>query len=159
MSKNQIAQSPGVARGQTSVGDIELATSLRTVIGRLIKVLRKQTHNDELLSITERSTLALLEQYKGLLPTELAGMEKVTTQSMSQVINHLFELGYVHRTPSSEDKRKVLLSITASGKQYLEKVRQEKQEWLARTVREKISPKEKEILTEAMKILTKLMGE
>jgi DNA-binding MarR family transcriptional regulator len=143
--------------GQPTTRDIELATSLRTVIGRLIKVLRKQTRNDELLSITERSTLALLDQHAGLLPTELAAMEKVTTQSMSQVINHLFELGYVHRTPSHDDGRKVVLSITGPGRQYLEKARQEKQEWLARTVHGKISPKEKEVLKEAMIILTKLM--
>lgn len=159
MSKNQITPGRSDAGGQTSAGDIELATSLRTVIGRLIKVLRKQTRNDELLSITERSTLALLDQHKGLLPTELAAMEKVTTQSMSQVVNHLFELGYVHRTPSSEDGRKVVLSITGPGRQYLEKARQEKQEWLARTVHEKISPKEKEVLMEAMTILEKLMDE
>jgi len=137
--------------------DIELATRLRTVISRLVKVLRKEIRNVGMLSITERSTLGLLDVYPGILPTELAALEKVTTQSMSQVINHLFKLGYVQRTASSQDRRKVLLSLTNAGRAYLEQTRQERQEWLARAIHEKISPDEKESLAKAMTILTKLM--
>jgi DNA-binding MarR family transcriptional regulator len=144
---------------QTTARDIEVATSLRTVLSRLVKVLRRETRNAELLSITERSTLALLDQHTGLLPTELAAMEKVTAQSISQVINHLVKLEYVQRTPSSEDKRKVLLSLAPAGKTYLEKARQEKQEWLARTIHDRISSKEKEVLMEAMSILSRLIDE
>jgi DNA-binding MarR family transcriptional regulator len=144
---------------QTTTRDIELATSLRTVLSRLVKVLRRETRNAELLSITERSTLALLDQHTGLQPTELAAMEKVTAQSISQVINHLVKMEYVQRTPSSEDKRKVLLSLAPAGKAYLEKARQEKQEWLARTIHDRISLKEKEVLMEAMAILSRLIDE
>lgn len=144
---------------QTTTRDIELATTLRTVLSRLVKVLRRETRNAELLSITERSTLALLDQHTGLLPTELAAMEKVTAQSISQVINHLVKLEYVQRTPSSEDRRKVLLSLAPAGKAYLEKARQEKQEWLARTIHDKITIKEKEVLMEAMAILSRLIDE
>jgi len=122
-----------------------------------MKVLRKETRNIEMLSITERSTLALLDAYPGILPTALAAMEKVTTQSMSQVVNHLYKLGYVQRTVSSQDRRKVLLSLTHAGKAYLEKSREEKLEWLVRTIHEKISPDEKEALLKATTILTKLI--
>jgi len=139
--------------------DIEIAGNLRTVIQRLVKVLRKQTRNEEMLSLTERSTLGLLYQHGRLLPTELAQMEKVTTQSMSQVIAHLFEIAYIHKTPSENDKRKVYLSLTSAGKIYIERLRQEKQEWLARTLHEKTSPREKEVLSEAMTILTKLIDD
>ena len=37
--------------------------------------------------------------------------------------------------------------------------RQEKQEWLARTMHEQLSAREKEVLSEAMTILTKLIDE
>jgi DNA-binding MarR family transcriptional regulator len=141
------------------ITDIELATTLRTSISRLVKVIRRQTRNMEQLSMTERSTLAVLDLNPGLLPTELAAMERVTTQSMSQVVNHLSKLGFILRTPSPEDGRKVLLSLTLQGRQYLEKARQEKQEWLARTIHERLSAKEKETLMEAMAILTRLIDE
>jgi DNA-binding MarR family transcriptional regulator len=139
--------------------DIEIAARMRTVLHRLVKVLRKHTRNDALLSLTERSTMGLLYQHKELPPSELAQFEKVTTQSMSQVINHLFELNYIHKNPSEEDKRKVLLSLTSSGIAYIEQLRLEKQEWLARTLHERISAKEKEILMEAMQVLTKLIDD
>jgi DNA-binding MarR family transcriptional regulator len=142
-----------------TVKDIEMAANLRTVIHRLVKVLRKHTRNDEMLSLTERSTLGLLYQHGQLLPTELAQMEKVTAQSMSQVIGHLSEIAYVDKTPAVDDKRKVYLSLTPAGREYIERHRQEKQEWLARTMHDRLSAREKEALSEAMTILTKLIDE
>lgn len=148
-----------VNTGPVTARDIEIATGLRTAIGRLVKILRRETRNDAMLSITERSTLGQIEQHPGLLPTELAAMEKVTTQSISQVINHLSALGYVDKSASTEDRRKVLLSVTPSGKEYIERLRQEKQEWLARTLHEKTTPGDKDVLIAAIKILAKLIEE
>jgi DNA-binding MarR family transcriptional regulator len=139
--------------------DSEVAAALRTVIHRLVKLLRRETHNDGQLSLTERSTMGSLYQQGEVPPSTLAQLEKVTTQSMSQIINHLSELNYIHKTPSGEDRRKVLLSLTAAGKTYVEDSRQRKQEWLAHALQEKASPAEKELLMEALKILTKLIDE
>jgi DNA-binding MarR family transcriptional regulator len=137
--------------------DSEIAENLRIVISRLIKILRSQTKNDELLSLTERSSLALVYQYSEILPSELAVMEKVTAQSMSQIISKLLELGYIKKTSSKTDKRKVIISITATGKKHIDKKRQEKQEWLAQSIFEKTTQREKEILANAIKVLTKLV--
>jgi len=139
--------------------DIEIAGNLRAVIHRLVKVLRKHTRNEEMLSLTERSTLGLLYQHGRLLATELAQIEKVTTQSMSQVISYLAEIAYIVKTPAESDKRKVYLSLTPAGRDYIERHRQEKQEWLARTLHEKTSAREKEVLSEALTILSKLIDE
>jgi DNA-binding MarR family transcriptional regulator len=146
-------QSPGLDR------DSEVAASLRTVIHRLVKLLRRETHNDGQLSLTERSTMGSLYHRGEMPPSTLAQLEKVTTQSISQIINHLSGLNYIHKTPSGEDKRMVLLSLTAAGKAYVEDNRQRKQEWLAHALHEKTDPAEKELLMEAMKILTKLIDE
>ncbi|GGA97110.1 MarR family winged helix-turn-helix transcriptional regulator [Puia dinghuensis] len=139
--------------------DIELASNFRITIHRLVKLLRRQTRNDAQLSLTERSTLGLLYPDAQLAPSDIARTEKVTTQSMSQVINHLAELSYIEKTPSGEDKRKVLLSLTAAGKAYVEQIRQDKQEWLARAMQEKLTPAEKDTLAAALNILTKLIDE
>ena len=135
----------------------EIAANLRVVISRLVKILRNETKNDELLSLTERSTLALVYQHEQILPSELADIEKVTNQSMSQIINKLAEHGYIKKTSSKTDKRKVIITITVNGKKFIEKKRQEKQEWLARAIFEKTSQKEKEILLNAITVLTKLV--
>ena len=139
--------------------DAELAAGLRTTIHRLVKLLRRETRNDAQLSLTERATLGLLYPDNSLPPSDIARAEKVTTQSMSQVINHLAEMNYIERTPSVDDKRKVLLSLTAAGRAYVEQLRKDKQEWLATAINRKATPQEKTILAEALKIIDKLVDE
>lgn len=137
---------------------MDLATRLRSEMYRLVKVLRKETRNDELLSLTERSTLALVYQYTEILPGELALLEKVTTQAMSQIINHLLELGLIIKTPSEADRRKVIVTLTDAGKKLVRQRQAEKQEWLNRRIAETLSAREKQTLAEAIHILTKLIG-
>lgn len=136
---------------------LELASELRTVTTRLVKKLRKKSATGEGLSLTERSTIGLLDQYKQLLPNELAAMEKITTQSMSQILNHLFELGLIIRTPSETDKRKVIISLSETGKSTLYKVRHERDEWLSDAIAEVLTPEEHFALLKALKPLTKLV--
>jgi DNA-binding MarR family transcriptional regulator len=139
--------------------NIEVAAALRTVIHRLVKLLRRETHGEGQLSLTERSVMGSLYRNADLPPTTLAQLEKVSTQSMSQIINHLYELELIDKTPSGEDKRMVLLSLTPTGKTYVEDARQRKEEWLAHALQQKVSAGEKDILMEAMKILTKIIEE
>lgn len=139
--------------------DIELATSLRTTIGRLVKLMRRETRNESQLSLTERSTMGLLYPDSRLAPSEIARIEKVTTQSMSQVINHLVELEYISRTPDDDDKRKTILRLTDTGRRRVESARQEKAEWLAQMLYQRITPQEKDILMESINILAKIIDE
>lgn len=141
------------------VQDIELATSIRTTIGRLVKLMRRETRNESQLSLTERSTMGLLYPDMQLAPSEMARIEKVTTQSMSQVINHLVELEYISRTPSDDDKRKTILRLTDGGRKRVESARQEKAEWLAQMLYQRVTAEEKEVLVESIKILSKVIDE
>jgi DNA-binding MarR family transcriptional regulator len=140
-----------------TIDENEIAANLRVVISRLVKILRSEIKGDELLSLTERSTLALVDQSGGIFPSELALIEKVTNQSMSQIINKLVGLGLIKKTSSKADKRKVIITITNGGKKFVEDQRHEKQEWLARAINEKATQKEKEMLMNATKVLTKLV--
>ncbi|MBK0380007.1 MarR family winged helix-turn-helix transcriptional regulator [Mucilaginibacter segetis] len=134
----------------------QLASDLRTVTTRLIKKLRKKSATGSQLSLTERSTMSLL--YKGeYLPSELAAMEKITNQSMSQILSHLLELGYITRTASITDKRKVLISLSAEGEKTLLRVRSERDEWIKKAVAETCDAEEQELLRKAIITLTKLV--
>jgi DNA-binding MarR family transcriptional regulator len=135
----------------------ELASELRTVVTRLIKKLRTHSATGENLSLTERSTMALLDQHKNLLPNELAAMEKITTQSMSQILNHLSALGYISRKISKEDKRKSIISLSKTGEHILYKLRNERDEWLSGALEQSCSVKELEVLRRSMIILTRLV--
>ncbi|MGI4805704.1 MAG: MarR family winged helix-turn-helix transcriptional regulator [Janthinobacterium lividum] len=137
--------------------DLQLASELRMVITRLIKKLRSKASASDKLSLTERSTIVLLDQHKELFPNELAAMEKVTTQSMSQILNHLVELGYINRRISNTDRRKAIISLSEKGQQMLHQVRNERDEWLNRALAETCSAEEQEILRQALSPLTKLV--
>ncbi|HEY8781568.1 MAG TPA: MarR family transcriptional regulator [Mucilaginibacter sp.] len=137
--------------------DLQFASDLRGVITRLIKKLRKESPTGLQLSLTERSTMSMLHQHKTLQPSELAAMEMITNQSMSEVLNHLFELGYIIRTPSETDKRKVNISLSKKGETMLQQVRHERDEWLTNAIAEACTSEEQMILKQVIAPLTKLV--
>jgi DNA-binding MarR family transcriptional regulator len=137
--------------------DLQLASDLRTVVTRLIKKLRKETITGQQFSLTERSTLALLLQHGGMLPSELAAVEKITNQSMSQIVNNLFHTGLIIRTNSETDKRKVIISLTPAGEQMIMQVRYEREAWLAKALKETCTHEEQEIIKQAIGPLTKIL--
>src|ERR1700761_5059165 len=141
----------------TQNSNLQLASDLRTVLVRLIKKLRKTSVTGQMLSLTERSTMSALQQHKKLLPSELASMEKITNQSMSQILSHLLELGLIVRTASETDKRKVIISLSETGMQMIMQTRGERDEWLAKAIEETCSEEEQEILKKAIGPLTKIV--
>ncbi|HVS94758.1 MAG TPA: MarR family transcriptional regulator [Mucilaginibacter sp.] len=136
---------------------MQLATDLRAVLSRIIKKLRRESATSQQLSLTERSTMGLLYPNKELLPSELASMEKITNQSMSQILNHLSEIGYINRKTSTADKRKVFISLTESGEKTLLQMRSERAAWLARAIAEKCTKEEEAVLRQAVEILAKMI--
>ena len=130
---------------------------MRLKHARLVKKLRVKSETSATLSLTERSTLALLDEHKELLPTELAAMEKITAQSMSQVLNYLSELEYITRKQSKTDGRKTIVSLSKKGQHVLYSVRHERDEWLHKALRETCSVKEQEMLQRATVLMTRLV--
>ena len=141
----------------SDIQDIQFVSDLRTVVTRLVKKLRKESITAHQLSLTERSTMGLLLQQGSLLPSELAEMEKITNQSMSQILAHLLELGFITRTNSETDKRKVLISLTAAGHELITKMHNERDEWLAGAISQACTPEDQELLKKAIGPLTKLV--
>jgi DNA-binding MarR family transcriptional regulator len=138
--------------------DIQFASDLRTVVTRLVKKLRKTSVTGRLFSLTERSTLSLLlNSENGMLPSELAAMEKITNQSMSQILNHFLEEGLIIRTNSETDKRKVIISLTEKGSNVIKQVLSERDEWMAEAIRQTCTAEEQVILSKAIGPLTKLV--
>lgn len=136
--------------------DLELASALSTVVTRLVKKLRKESATGQQLSLTERTTLAMLIS-GGMLPSELAAAEKITNQSMSQILSHLLELGLIDRTASETDKRKVLISLTAAGHEMIKQVKSEKNEWLSAAIEATCTNEEQELLRKAVGPLSRII--
>ncbi|HEY4785312.1 MAG TPA: MarR family transcriptional regulator [Bacteroidales bacterium] len=134
----------------------ELSLSLRSVISALHKGLRKQLYSVNTFSMTELETIKHLIHNEALLPTELAALTKIKTQSMSQILKKMEEQEIIQRTPSQDDKRKVYISLSPAGKKMVEKARYEKDEWLKGVIEKSLTDKEKELLVKAMPVLKKI---
>ena|ERR1700739_1851877 len=135
----------------------ELASSLRNSVSALHKRLRKQADSVNQYSMTEMETIGHLFRTSSLLPTELAALTRVKTQSMSQILKKMEEQDVIKRTPSKDDKRKVHISLTASGKKLVEKVRYDKDEWLKGAIEKSLSDREKELILKLLPLLNKLV--
>jgi DNA-binding MarR family transcriptional regulator len=135
----------------------QLAAQLRPLLARLVRKLRKLSPANEQLSQSERSVLVLLDQHDYLLSAELAVMEKMTPQSMGQLLQHLFQLGLINRTASPSDKRKIHISLSAAGKERMQRVRKERNEWLSKAISEVCTKEEQAILLAAIGPLSKLV--
>jgi DNA-binding MarR family transcriptional regulator len=137
--------------------DLQFVPELRVTINKLVKKLRKESPTGQNFSLTERSTMSALYQHGALLPSELAAMEMITNQSMSQVLNHLLEMGCIIRVPSATDKRKVNISLSEEGERIFMQFRHERDEWLQKAIMQTCSADERELLKKVIIPLTKLV--
>lgn len=140
----------------------ELASALRGVASDLHKRLRKQAYSvgDSMgsFSITEQTTLSYLSREDAMYPSELAEINKIKKQSMSQVLNRLEGAKMIRRVISKEDKRKVAISLTTLGKKMLEQSRYDRDEWLAGAIGKVLQEKEIRILEAAIPLLKKIVN-
>jgi len=106
------------------------------------------------LSDSQLAALAALEK-RTMTPGELAEYEKVQPPSITRVIASLEERGLIQRMPHSSDRRQVVLTVTDQGRDVVRQVRQLREAWLARRLRD-LTSAERAVLREAVPILEKL---
>jgi len=135
----------------------ELSTSFRAVISGLHKGLRKQLYSTNAYSMTEIDTIRHLYHSTSLLPSELAALTRIKTQSMSQILNKIEKHGVILRTPSETDKRKVYISLSPLGLEMVQKIKYDKDEWLQDTIEKTLTAEEIELLEKALPLLRKLV--
>jgi DNA-binding MarR family transcriptional regulator len=142
-----------------SRSDAGLATALRISVSRLARRLRveriAQGSIAQALSDTQLAALAALERHATMSPGELAEHEKVQPPSMTRVIAALEERRLVTRMPHPTDKRQVVLTVTAAGRDLVHQTRRLREAWLAKRLLE-LTPQERATLRAAAPILEKL---
>src|SRR5215510_5038808 len=145
-----------------SRSDAGLATSLRISVRRLAVSRRALVAAPERparglqpeLSDSQLAALAALEKHT-MTPGELAEHEKVQPPSITRVIASLEERGLIQRMPHPSDRRQVVLTVTVHGRDVVRQVRQLREAWLARRLRD-LTPAERAVLKDAVPILEKL---
>ncbi|MUL78468.1 MarR family winged helix-turn-helix transcriptional regulator [Mycolicibacterium sp. CBMA 226] len=134
---------------------VAAATNLRVLFSRLRTRLREVDSADEL---TPSQTSVLIRLYKNgpASTSELAGAERVRSQSMTATLAALDRLGYLARTPDPEDGRRQVITLTESGRRRAAAGRQARQEWLATTLQERYTEAERAVINEALVLLERI---
>ena len=137
-------------------GTSALATEIRSVMGKLKRRLREQAGPGD-LTASQISVLLRLERGEPATTSNLARLEGMRPQSMGAVIAPLEAAGLVSGAPDPADGRQTILSLTDACRKWIEDGRAARQDWLTRTLQERLSPREQEKLAEAVELLQRLV--
>jgi DNA-binding MarR family transcriptional regulator len=129
-----------------------LASELRLILGRLVRRMRAEGR----LPLAQMAVLGRLERCGAATVSALATAERVRPQSMSQTVAELEADGLVTRHPDPDDRRQLLVELTATGEATLADERRHREGWLARAIAEDLSPAERAALEAALEPLRRL---
>ena len=106
---------------------LEAARQIVTTMPRMFKtVMRHARETDavpEARDMGDAQTWVLHALHKGpQVSTALARRFNVTTPTMTAIVEALVAKGYVERTPDTEDRRRIILTLTAAGSEMSEQV-------------------------------------
>jgi DNA-binding MarR family transcriptional regulator len=132
----------------------ELAGSLRTILLRLARELRREIHS---LGVTggQVSLLAAIEKRPGITASALADLERVSAAAMSGHLKRLETAGLIARERET-DRRRVGLTVTHDGAGVLRSVRQKRTAWLTQRLAG-LTKSEREAIEHAIEPLAKLL--
>ncbi len=136
----------------TTVDTTLLASELRVVLGGLVRRLRAERR----FSLSQASVLGRLDREGTMSIGDMAAAERVRPQSMTQTIGDLEADGLIERSPDPTDGRRMLVDLTAQGRQTLEQDRREREGWLARAIAEDLSAHEQQVLMRSLVLLRRL---
>ena len=135
-----------------------MAPALRGAVTRLSRRLRQEAALGEAMTPTRFAALCTIERDGPLTQGELANLEQVAPPTMSRVVAHLEEQGYIERTISPSDRRFVRIALSPGGRAALEAFRSRRDAYLADRLAE-LKPSEQATLAKAVPILERLLQE
>jgi DNA-binding MarR family transcriptional regulator len=114
-----------------SEGHERVADALGEVVARIQSVVRREMAQAG-ISLAQGRTLATLEREGPRPLTWLAEVEQVTQPSMSYLVGRMEAAGLILRSADPDDRRLVIVSITAAGRAALGEIIDRRNQLLAR---------------------------
>lgn len=150
MSKKPTPSTPDLADA--------LAADLRSVVAKLKRNFRAQSdHHD--FTATQIAVLLRLERDGPTAVSNLARAEGIRAQSMGTAIAPLEAAGFIAGAPDPDDGRRTILSLTDACRSWMKVGRDARQDGLSRSIRDKLTPDEQQLLVAAARILNRLVDE
>jgi DNA-binding MarR family transcriptional regulator len=140
---------------ETTLDTLEIADRLRPVLLKLGRELRREVR-DVGVSPEQVALLVAIKYAPGIGVRDLAASERVSPPAMSNHVDRLERLGLVIRTPSTDDKRRVGLTLSHEGDRVLRRVRSRRTAWLSSRL-EALTPEQRAALEAAIAPLSELL--
>jgi len=117
---------PGITEPRPPAADSQPAIDaarLRVAVLRLSRRLRK--HDLAGLTPSQLSTLSSAGKSGPVRLGDLAAAERIAPSTLTRLVNVLEDRGYLVRQPAPDDARAYLVTVTDSGREVLERIRDE----------------------------------
>ena len=139
------------------VNHLDVAQRLRPVLLKLHRELRRELRD---LGVTggQASLLHAIHKRPGIGVRELADQEGISAAGMSGHVDRLERAGFVTRSGSEDDRRRVGVELTDEGRRVLEAVRRRRTTWLAKRLSH-LDANELEAIDDAIEPLMQLLEE
>ncbi|WP_354057240.1 MarR family transcriptional regulator [Dietzia sp. 2505] len=146
------ATDPAGATSDSPTDPAALAADLREAL----RPLWRRLGEHRTLSMGKVGILARLDRHGALTATDLAAQERISHQAVTGAVRELEEMGLVSRSPDPADGRRVLITLTDTGRTRLIGERSAGQEWLIHAVTDELSESERATLAAAVPLLGRL---
>ncbi|WP_315743716.1 MULTISPECIES: MarR family winged helix-turn-helix transcriptional regulator [unclassified Bradyrhizobium] len=135
-----------------------LAAELRGLIGKLKRRLREQANVGD-LTVSQIAVLLRLEKDGPATASQLARAEGMRAQSMGPIVAALEAAGLVKGAPDPSDGRQTIIALTDQCLDRIREGRAARQDWLSRTIDQRLSAEEQEQLRAAIALLKRLIDD
>ena len=133
----------------------EVAATLRVAVGLLVRKLRQAPAGGE-VTLAESAALSRLERGGPATSSELARHDGIRPQSMGVTVATLEQRGLVRRSRDPGDGRRIVLTITETGRQLMHDKRGARTGRIAAALRDAFSDAELGQLMAAAPLLERL---
>ena len=122
---------------------------------RLSRRLRSE-RPDSTVSLSALGLLSTLHRAGPMPAARLAEAERLQPQSLSRLLGQLDRAGLIKRRAGIEDRRTLILEITAAGRRVLSRDMTARREWLEKAMRRVLLPAERAMLAHAALAMLRL---
>ena len=109
------------------------------------------------LSEGQLSVLSILFTYGAMSAGQLAEHEHVRPPTMTRTLQFLEAEEFILRTEDPDDRRSVLVELSAQGAEYIRETRRRRDQWLQRRLAA-LTREERQVLSQAEHILQRVVN-
>ncbi len=146
MTQNASPQVPAV---------LELSAVVQRGVASLARRLRSE-QPEHGVSLAKLSVLGRLHRLGPMSAVDLAHRERIQPQSLTRLIADLEQSGLIKRRDDEVDRRRVVIELTAGGREVLLRDVRQRGAWLALAISSELSGTEQELLRLAAQLLERL---